>query len=214
MLLSISKNACALSITLTLTLTGAAQDMHEGRSSMSGRVLDVHSSPYPAKVQVFQISIRDGFATMRPSCMTDTDMEGKFECSKLPDGKFIVQVLPSSRAESQTQKAPDSEGKAIPASIFYPGVTDLEDAMPIFLHANEAGWADIRVAYAPAVEVTGELADRVPPASFKLKAVSEDGLILDTGIEPIYDRRTGRFSISNVPAGHYRRQLIGSLAGK
>jgi len=83
-------------------------------------------------------------------------------------------------------------------------VTDLEDAMPIFLHANEAGWADIRVAYAPTEEVTGELTDRVPPASFKLKAVSEDGLILDTGIQPIYDRRTGRFSISNVPAGHYQ----------
>jgi hypothetical protein len=178
--------------------------MHAGQASISGRILNVYSSPYPAKVWVFQILIHDGFATMLPSCVTDTDLEGKFECSKLPDGKFIVEVLPSRRSKSQKQKAPDSEGEAIPASIFYPGVTDIEDAMPIFLHANEAGWDDIRVAYAPTVEVTGELTDHVPPASFKLEALSEDGLVLDTGIQPTYDRRTGRFSISNVPAGHYQ----------
>jgi hypothetical protein len=37
-----------------------------------------------------------------------------------------------------------------------------------------------------------------------LNAVTEDGLTLDAGIQPVYDKSTGRFSISNVPAGHYQ----------
>jgi hypothetical protein len=159
MALPLVKNVCILSISLILAVTAEAQNMHEEQASMSGRVLKVSGSPYPAKVRVFQIFIRNGFTAMRPSCVTDTDLQGKFECSALPNGKFIVQVLPSRQSKSQTQKTPDSEGEAIPASIFYPGVTDLEDAMPISLHANEAGWADIRVVSAPTVEVTGELKD-------------------------------------------------------
>jgi hypothetical protein len=201
---SFIKKVLILSISLSSALGTVAQDVHEGQALISGRVLDVSGSPYPAKVQVFQIVIREGFASPCLMCERTTDQEGGFECSKLPAGKFIVQVLPSNQKGKQTQEAQDAAVETIPKSIFYPGVTDLEQAMPISLRSDEAGWAEVRVADSPAVDVTGELSEHAPTPFLRLKQESEDGLILETGINPIYDSGTGRFVISNVPAGHYQ----------
>ena len=103
-------------------------------------------------------------------CVTNTDQQGGFECPKLPAGKFIVQVLSLRRWGKQTQKAQDAAAGTIPKSIFYPGVTDLEQATPISLRSNEAGWAEVRVADSPGVEVTGTLTDHPPGAFLILKA--------------------------------------------
>lgn len=132
----------------------------------------------------------------------NTSQEGAFLCPKLPEGEFIVQVLPQRGVGRQTQKAEDDASETIPASIFYPGVTDLEQAVPISLRSDEAGWAEVRVAATPAVEVTGMLADHSQDAFLSVKARS-GGLTLDAGIKPQYDSSTGRFVLSNVPAGHY-----------
>ena len=197
------KNVCILLMSLTLALGAAAQDVHEGRTSLSGRVLDVSGSPYPAQVTVFQIVIREGFASLNSKCGTSTSQEGAFSCPNLPEGKFIVQVLPLRRLGKRTQKAQDAATEMIPASIFYPGVTDLEQATPISLTSNEAGWAEVRVADSPTVEVRGTLTGHATDASLILKAESGN-LTVDEGIHPQYDNNTGRFVISNVPAGHYQ----------
>lgn len=200
--LSPVKNVCILLMNLILVLGVAAQDVHQEQTSISGRVLDVSGIPYPAQVKVFQITIRDGFAALYPRCGITTNQEGGFECAKLTEGKFIVQVLPQYRVEKQTQ---DVIAGTVPGSIFYPGVTDLEQAIPISLRSNEAGWAEVRISDSPAVQVTGTLVAHAKIVSLKLKADS-GMLTVDAGIDPQYDRSTGRFVISNVPAGHY--QLI------
>jgi hypothetical protein len=116
-------------------------------------------------------------------CVTNTDQQGGFECPKLPAGKFIVQVMSLRRWGKQTQKAQDAAAGTIPKSIFYPGVTDLEQATPISLRSNEAGWAEVRVADSPGVEVRGTLTDHGPGAFLILKAES-GGLTPNIGINP------------------------------
>jgi hypothetical protein len=201
---SFIKKICILSMSLAWALGAVAQDFHDGQASISGRVLDVSRNPYPAKIQIFQLVIQEGFATPYLRCDTSAGQEGGFECSKLPAGKYIVQVLPLSRSAKRTQEAQDAVLETTPKLIFYPGVTDLEEATPISLQRDEAGWAEVRVADSPAVEVTGMFSEHASTAFLGLKAESKDGLILDTGIVPIYDSKTGRFVISNVPAGHYQ----------
>jgi len=197
------KKVCILLMSLASVLGAVAQKVPEDQASISGRVVDVSSNPYSAQVRIFQIVIREGFASLYPMCVTNTDQQGGFECPKLSAGKFIVQVLSLRRWGKQTQKAQDAAAGTIPKSIFYPGVTDLEQAIPISLRSNEAGWAEVRVADSPGVEVTGTLTDHGPGAFLILKAESED-LTLNIGINPQYDSNTGRFVISNVPAGHYQ----------
>jgi hypothetical protein len=197
------KRVCILLMSLASVLGAAAQNVPEDQASISGRVVDVSSSPYSAQVRIFQIVIREGFASLYPMCVTNTDQQGGFECPKLQAGKFIVQVLSLRRWEKQRQKAQDAAARTIPKSIFYPGVTDLEQATQISLRSNEAGWAEVRVADSPGVEVTGTFTDHEPGAFLILKAES-GGLTLNIGINPQYDSNTGRFVLSNVPAGHYQ----------
>jgi hypothetical protein len=115
--------------------------------------------------------------------VTNTDQQGGFECPKLPAGKFIVQVLSLRRWGKQTQKAQDAAAGTIPKSIFYPGVTDLEQATPISLRSNEAGWAEVRVTDSPGVEVTGTLTDH-PPGAFLILKAESGGLTPNIGINP------------------------------
>src|ERR1700748_1926714 len=124
---STMKSICILWMSLILALgAAAAQNMSERQASISGRVLDVSGSPYPAEVLVFQIVIRDGFAQLDLKCERNTNQEGVFTCAKLSEGKFIVQVLPKSRLGQQTRKAQDITAGLIPKSLFYSNVTDLE----------------------------------------------------------------------------------------
>jgi len=190
-------------MSLASALGTAAQNIPDDQASLSGRVVDVSGSPYFAQVRIFQIVISEGFANLYPMCVTNSDQQGGFECPKLPAGKFIVQVLSLRRWGEQTQKAQDAAAGTIPKSIFYPGVTDLEQATPISLRSNEAGWAEVRVVDSPGVEVTGTLTDPGPGAFLILKAES-GGLTLNIDITPQCDSNTGRFVISNVPAGHYQ----------
>jgi len=197
------KKVCIMLMSLASALGAAAQDVHEQQASISGRILDISGNPYPAQVRVFQIAIREGFSELHLTCVTNTGQEGGFECPNLSGGRFIVQILSLRRWGKLIKKAHDAAAGTIPESIFYPGVTDLEQATPISLRNNEAGWAEVRFADSPAVEVTGTLTDHAPSASLMLKAES-GGLTLPTGINPRYDSSTGRFVISNVPAGHYQ----------
>jgi hypothetical protein len=200
------KKVCILLIGLISTLGATAQDVHEEQASISGRVLDVSSSPYPADVQVLQIVIREGFASLYSRCATNVGTDGRFECLKLPRGKFIVQILPLPQLVKQ--KVHDAATGTIPESIFYPGVTDLEQATPVSLRNNEAGWVEVRVVESSAVKVTGALPAHARIASFSLKAES-GGLTLNTAMNPSYDQNTGKFVLPNVPPGHY--QLTANL---
>ncbi len=201
---STMKKICILLMGLTSALGAAAQDVRQVHASISGRVLDVSGSPYPAQVRVFLLAIHEGFASLDARCGTNTHQDGGFECPTLPEGRFLIQVLPQHRSGKQTQKAQDAAAGALPESIFYPGVTDLEQATPISLRSNEAGWAEVRIADSPSFEVTGTLTGHPPNAFLRLQAESGDGLTLDTNSNVQYDSVTGRFVISNVPAGHYQ----------
>jgi hypothetical protein len=82
----------------------------------------------------------------------------------LSEGRFIVQLLPQHGSAKQKQKPRGSSAETVPGSIFYLDVTDLEQAIPISLRSNEAGWAEIRVVDSPSFEFTGTLTDHPPNA--------------------------------------------------
>jgi hypothetical protein len=101
---SVISKGCILLLCLVLVHVAAVRDTHLWQASISGRVFDVSGSPYPAKVQVFQIAIQEGFASLYSRCETNTNQEGVFSCPKHPGGKFIVQVLPQHQFAKQTPK--------------------------------------------------------------------------------------------------------------
>ena len=206
------RKKCLLWISLVWALGVSAQDAHEELGSISGTVLDISGNPYPAQVRVFRKTIREGFASWDSMCGTNTGEQGGFECPNLAEGKYIVQVLPLRTPKKQIGKTKEIIAKTTPASVFYPGVTDLQQAITISLRSKETGWADVRVTDAPAVEVTGTLFVAARNVYARLKAEAADGLTLDTGIKPRYDSSTGRVVVPDVPPGHY--QLVVNWLGK
>jgi hypothetical protein len=92
----------------------------------------------------------------------------------------------------KTDSESPRRNRTIPESI-YPEVTDLEQATPILLRDNQAGWAEVRVKDSPAVEVTGSLANHASVVSLTLNAES-GGLTLDADINPQYNSNTGGFA--------------------
>jgi hypothetical protein len=192
-------NAIAkLMLLLSLTAISFAQTPVQGTSSIDGSVLDSNGNPYPAQVQVLGIVIRQGIGDLYPKCFTVTHQEGRFLCPHLPAGRYIVQAIPL----LMPTRSGSHDAPALPASIFYPNVTDLDAASVISLHDGEEELANFQLQNVPVSDVSGTLADHTPSAAIHLDAVG-GGRSIDTRLRVRYDTSNGQFSTGRVAPGHY-----------
>jgi hypothetical protein len=190
--------ATKLLMLLPLTMSGVAQTSTQGTASIAGIVLDASGSPYPAQVQVLGIVIHQGIGDLYPKCLTLTGKEGRFLCPNLPAGRYIVQAIPLLMPTQQGT----TTNRALPASIFYPNVTDLDAASVIVVHDGQEEVANFQLQDVPVSDVSGLLVDHTPSAAIHLNAVG-GGRSIDTRLRFHYDQNTGHFSTSRVAPGHY-----------
>lgn len=192
-----SWTACLLG--LCVLSVGSAQE--QPGFSLHGTVVDANDQPVAAQVRVFQRVVRDGFIYLYAACVTKTT-NGRFDCSGLPDGTFIEQVISTPTGVEVKSRQQQAVAKDLPAGAFYPGVTDIESADVISLGEGQNRWVDMRLPEAQGFRLSGTLAEPVPGALIKLHAGSGTSII-DTEIPVHYDGVTGLFVIDNVPNGRY-----------
>lgn len=187
-----------LLLLLPLTASSFAQTQAQGTASIAGTVLDSSGNPYPAQIQVLGIAIHQGIGDLNPKCSTVAHEQGRFLCPHLPAGRYIIQAMPL----LMPTRPGTQDAQALPASIFYPNVTDLDAASVISLHDGEEQLANFQLQNAPVFDVSGTLADHTPSAAIHLNAVG-GGRSIDTQLRIHYNQSTGHFSTGRVAPGHY-----------
>ncbi len=192
------KHILVLLMGIVTTVAGLAQLPSNGSASIVGRVSDETETSYPTEVQVFQIVVRQGIGDVNLKCQTLTQSEGRFECPNLPEGRYLVQARPLLAPVAANTR----ESEAIPSSVFYPNVTDLDLATIVSLKNGEEKWTDFQLVKVPVVDIAGVLDNHPRGAVITLKSESS-GRELDIGVHLRYDSTTGQFNAAHVPAGHY-----------
>ena len=91
---------------------------------ISGRILDATGTLVQnINVQAYSVGYQNGFALLQPTVAKTTDDHGEYRLFWVPPGDYYVGVAPPAAS------APN--GGLPGARTFYPGVTNLSDAMPI-----------------------------------------------------------------------------------
>ncbi len=181
---------------LTLTLTPAC--------AITGRVLD--SSGQPARgANVMAMARRAGPAGARfttEGASAEVDDRGIYRIFNLQPGRYTIAVVPGADA-----------GSAVPAPIYFPGVTDPARAEFLSLRAGETR-SNTNLTLTPVQSYTVKGTAAGIPASWPHRraavsmipasGISIEAPIVDTGLE-------GHFTFSSVPPGSY--QIVASGPG-
>jgi hypothetical protein len=109
--------------------------------SISGRILDAEKRPAAnVSVAVWYRSFHNGHSSFRFRGNAITSTSGEYQISDLPKGRYYlgvfgkIQPVRPPRTLSKTKTPPQ---EFVPARVFYPNVTSLEAASPIFLRDSE-----------------------------------------------------------------------------
>jgi hypothetical protein len=167
-------------------------------ASIAGRVLDNQGKPRRSQVHAFRLSVQDGQIGRFPACDTETDSDGQFLCEHAEPGNYILQALPS--PGSADGKAAERSNPAIAA--YYPGVSDLDAAIPVKVKNAQRGWFDIRLPKAEGFTISGPLKSIPQRADLRLEALGND-IRVDTEIHVLCDSQKQSFHAEHVPNGHY-----------
>jgi len=162
----------------------AAQTVSSNTASLSGRILDDAGHPLAAKLTAFRMTSLDGFAEAEQQCDTTADEQGRFECKRLPAGKYIVRVSTGAR------------------EFYYPAAAEIEAAEFISLREGELGWAQVQTHSPQLLDVSGTFPKQPAAAAFALK-VRAGPWLLNLGIPVRYDGNAGQFKISQLESGDY-----------
>jgi hypothetical protein len=164
---------------------------------IEGRIVDENGSPVEgAVVTAWPFSTRG-----MPHNFTDTAAkDGRFVLSGLGPLDYLLHVL----------IPPAARSTGYPAVEYYPGVTDLQQAVSIHIAegANMAGF-EVRLRRVPLVSFKGRVLDMAkrqdaPPVEVALD--SEPGAVPDRYVRHPVDAE-GRFHFDAVPPGHHRLQV-------
>ena len=180
-----------LATTLSSACSGLTCRGQLTEARLAGRVVDADGNGDVTRVTAYEIRVVNGNQILLARCNTTSNKEGKYECPRLPTGRFIIAASTGKRA-SRT-----------PATTYFsPAATDIGDAEPIVLTAGLDAWAEIHEAPLSGVTLSGKLYPSAPEAAFTFKAVAE-GLAIDSGAKVAYDGKTGTFKVDGVLPGHY-----------
>src|SRR6187402_500658 len=167
-------------------------------SAISGKVTSTVGVLAAAKVTVFELVSDDGHLLPFSGCETQTDTAGRYTCTGLPEGKYIVMVR-STSANTDMKSLSQSEQSAI---TFFPSVSTIDDAERIVLRPHESRLVNVTVPRGLISTVSGVLVAHPRRATVQL-LMSLKGIELETGITGKYEQESGRFEFTNVPSGDY-----------
>ncbi|HLQ77413.1 MAG TPA: carboxypeptidase-like regulatory domain-containing protein [Terriglobia bacterium] len=123
---------------------------------IGGRINDTAGEVVPnINVQAFSVGYQNGFSLLQPAVTKTTDDRGEYRLFWVPPGEYFVGVTPPA--------TPPAAGGLPRARTFYPGVTRLNDAMPITIRGGEdLRGIDIAIRTAPLFKISGQVTSSIP----------------------------------------------------
>jgi hypothetical protein len=163
---------------------------------LGGRVFDEAGvAAANAGIQAFFVVYQNGFSLLQPAVTKTTDDRGEFRLFWLPPGDYYV-------GATRNPIAPLAGGPP-PARTFYPGVTRLNEAIPVTIRGGEdLRGMDIALRPAPVFKISGRVSSAVaPPPSadgnpLVVAALHLANRDLQTPSDSISANQAGRFSLT------------------
>lgn len=188
-----------IKIALAIALISGVLKAQVDSGSISGTI-SMHSTGVSgAKVRLYRRTCSDGYVNFFLRCSTNTDEKGEYQCEHLPEGQFLLAVVPPT-ARAQTDK-PTSD--SVPPITFYPGVNDAWDAQLVDLSPNGNAWADLSIHEAVLSSIRGEVESHPANVFSTLLAAITNKMGIDTEIPLLYDKEKGELSGPLIAGGHY-----------
>jgi Carboxypeptidase regulatory-like domain len=156
-------------------------------------------------VRVLREAATNGYRRWESRGQAVTDEDGQFRIVNLIPGQYLLVAGPNLPGIRRVRnRSPLQEGFA---SMFYPGVPDLESATPFVISAGQQVRADFAVKLETIYHVSGTVVGFVPGSGVGIQFASRSGEMIPAPID--VDMQTGKFQ-GAIPAGNYILQVRGS----
>lgn len=214
--------------TAFVDITIAGKDTQQASLAMaqggiiSGRILDAAGTIVQnMNVQAYSVAYQGGFTLLQPTVAKPTDDRGEYRLFWVPPGDYYVGVTPPA--------APATAGGLPSARTFFPGVTNLSDAMPVTIRGGEElRGTDIAIRTAALFKISVKVTSSIPIplsptgdvvlgtaflhlADRDLNTPNDSTRANQAGTLPLLpDTNSGTFTITGVAPGSY--ELLGRVA--
>ena len=156
-------------------------------------------------VRVLREVATNGYRRWENRGQAVTDEDGQFRIVNLIPGQYLLVAGPNLPGIRRVRnRSPLQEGFA---SMFYPGVPDLESATPFVISAGQQVQADFAVKLETIYHVSGTVVGFVSGSGVGIQFASRSGEMIPAPID--VDMQTGKFQ-GAIPAGNYILQVRGS----
>ncbi len=173
-------------------------------SAISGRVTDSSRKPI-SNLQIFVLrsDYYEGKVVFHIVDKKNSDDRGAFRIFGLPPGEYFVVASPLAVARD----AASAVSGAVPVKTFYPGVTDISQAVPIVLKGGEdRTGVDLQVISESAVVISGKAITSLPPGPITVSLMPHNNIYATAdfvGGAKLTANSDGTFQIPNVMPGTY-----------
>ena len=191
-------------------------------ATVSGKITDASGQPQPnVTVQAYSVQYQNGFPILQPAAAKSTNDQGEYRLFWLSGGEYLIAVTPGlspgeGGAVSSTAAQPGPEGGLPAPRTFYPGTSDIAQAIPVFIRGESpVSGIDILVRRVPTFRVKGEIRSNVPSQTSPVNAFfairprntnTPDNFgtpTIPAMLRPEGNTFVGEFNISGVPSGSY-----------
>jgi hypothetical protein len=169
------------------------------RGEINGTVFDAQGYPQQVHVQAFLLQTDAGFPAFVNMCQVEVDEQGNYVCKNLPDGYYLLSI-----SVDGNEKLSDEDSRHAPSVMFYPGTTDLQNALLVHVSADRVNEYDMSLGQANGVRVSGVIADIPHAPALTLSQVDPERCYeVQASLKIAYNEKTGSFIINGVPNGRY-----------
>jgi Carboxypeptidase regulatory-like domain len=177
--------------------------------TISGEVLDEHGSPATgAPVQVLRVVAGTSPPRYQPVGSGIVDDRGIYRVYSIMPGRYYLSVGSEVAPPPRPSGGPSSSASARNYAFqFFPGVTSVDQAVPVDLQPGTDLSIDMKTRLQQTYRVRGTVTDLTgrPPArsDMKLSYKSLLGGDVTLNLARNYDLATGRFEVEGIPPGSF-----------
>lgn len=192
---------------LTITVQAGTNDVLLKlipESKIEGRIVDEEGEPVSGiQLEVLGEHISAGLKELRPDGGAVTNENGYYRVEKLFPGTYKIETLPRPAFPTDPPSASEPPAQLYPQH-FYPDTPDRSSAQPLDLKAGQVARADFILRPRRAFQIAGSISPAVPGISVNVE--DTEGEQVNAPVQ--FDPKSGKFSLSLVPAGTWTIRCV------